>query len=140
MKAARERWQFDTVALLMPFLLKSPGATLKYAGEVPDEQNQPTLEQIKLVFDSRDKTRDGSTYYVVVKKDSHVIERLEIVKPGQPDTSRLGYKLSGWVDVKGMKFPTKLENIGYKGEVITFQDIDVSSEPDEDLYVPSVGG
>lgn len=137
-KAARERWNFDTAALLMPYLLKSPGTTLKYAGDAPDEQNQPTLEQIKVTFDSRDKTRDGSTYYVVVKKDTHVIERLEIVKPGQPDTNRLGYKLTDWVEVSGLKFPTSHQNIGYKGEVITFKDISVSAEPDEDLYVPNV--
>jgi hypothetical protein len=137
-KAARERWNFDTAALLMPFLLKSPGVTLKYAGDAPDEQNQPTLEQIKVTFDSRDKTRDGSTYYVVVKKDTHVIERLEIVKPGQSDNNRLGYKLGDWVTVNGMKFPTRHENIGYKGEVISFKDISVSAEPDDDLYVPNV--
>jgi hypothetical protein len=138
-KAARERWNFDTAALLMPYLLKSPGTTLKYEGDAADDNKQPTLEQIKVTFDSRDKARDGSTYYVVVRKDTHIIERLEIVKAGQPDASRLGYKLGDWVTVNGMKFPTRHENIGYKGEVITFKDISVSAEPDEDLYVPNVG-
>jgi hypothetical protein len=134
---AHERWQFDTAALCIQFLLKSPGTRLTYVGPL-EEEGQPPRDEIKVTFDPNDKTRSGPTYHVVVDRSTHLIDRLEIVKPGEADTARIGYRLVNWVDVNGMKFPTRHENIGYKGEVVVFQDIRVSSDPDDSLYVPSV--
>lgn len=138
LKTAQERWQFDTAALLLPFLLKAPGTTLKYGGEIKDDAGQPTLEEIKVTFDAKDGTRDGTTYYAVVDKGTHTLVRIEMVKRGQPDTARLGYKVIDWTTVDGLKFPSAIENIGLKGEGVQFKDIKVSSEPDDDLYVPKV--
>jgi hypothetical protein len=136
-KTAQGRWDFDTAMLCMQFLIKAPGVKLSYVGEKMDDANQPTLEEIKLTFDAKDATRDGTTFYVVVDKASSVISRIEMVKPGQPDTARIGYQLLDWVTVSGMKFPGKLQNIGLKSEVITFSDLK-AGDPEEDLYVPQV--
>ncbi|MDB4953575.1 MAG: hypothetical protein JWO36_1144 [Myxococcales bacterium] len=128
--AAAERWQFDTAALCMQFLLEEPGTKLEYVGEPADDA---TLEDIKVSFDPKDTNRGGVTYQISVHKDSHVIERLMILKAG----GNIGYKLSQWVDVGGLKFPTLENNLGYAGEVITFKNITTGS-PDELLYSPPI--
>jgi hypothetical protein len=133
MAAARERWAFDATTLLLPFLLEAPGAKLQLAGEFPVEGGQP-LDALKVTFDPKDPTRTA-TYYAMVNRTTNQIERIEIVKAGDPDTKRLGYKAGTWVDVGGMKLATVFENIGFAGEVITFSNISVG-EPDETLYVP----
>jgi len=133
---ARQRWQFDTVALSIPFLLEAPGTTLAYVGEAAGEAGQPPLDELKVTLDPKDPSWT-STYHVLVNRQTHLIERLEIVEAGQPDNRRIGYHLSQWVDVSGMKFATVHENVGMKGEVITYKDI-VAGEPDDSLYVPVV--
>lgn len=130
---AVERWQFDTAALCMQFLLEEPGTTLGYVGEVADEAGNPTLEDIKVTFDPKDTNRGGVSYEVVVHKDTHLIERIMIVKPG----GNIGYRLSQWVEAGGLKFPTVENNLGLAGEVITFKDI-TAGDPEESLYSPPV--
>ncbi len=132
--AARERWQFDTAVLCMPFLLQEPGTKLEYVGEVAGDDGKP-LDAIKVTFDPKDTTRT-STYQVSVNRETNLIERIEIRKAEKPD-ERLGYHLKDWVDSSGLKFASVFENIGYSGEVITFKDIKVS-DPDDTLYVPPV--
>jgi hypothetical protein len=133
---ARERWQFDTAALCMPFLLEEPGAKLAYAGEVAGEAGKPPLDDLKLTLDPRDPSRT-STYHVMVNRETSLIDRIEIVEAGQPDNRRIAFHLGPWVEVNGLKFPAAAENVGVKGEVITFKDI-ATGEPDEALYVPQV--
>lgn len=135
--SALERFRFDTATLCLQFLLKAPGVVLAYGGEKQDDAGNPTLEEIKITFDPKDSARDGTTWYAVVDKATSVIARIELVQPGKPDTARIGYTPSDWVTVDGMKFPTKLQNIGMKSEVIVFKDIKVG-DPEEDLYVPQV--
>jgi hypothetical protein len=133
---ARERWQFDTAALCMSFLLEEPGAKLSYVGEVAAEDGKPPLDDIKVSLDPRDPNRT-STYHVMVNRDTNLIDRLEIVEAGQPDTRRIAFHLGQWTEVNGLKFPTVDDNAGIQGEVITFKDI-TTGEPDDALYVPQV--
>jgi hypothetical protein len=133
--AARERWQFDTAALCMQFLLEEPGAKLEYGGEVEGEPGKPA-DDLKLTIDPKDTTRTA-TYHVVIDRDTNLINRIEIVKAGDADTHRLGYRLEGWTEAGGLKFPTVVDNIGQPAEVIGFKDITIA-EPDETLYVPPI--
>ena len=130
---AKERWLFDTATLCLPFLLEEPGVKLEYIGELAGETG---LDDLKVTFDPIDTTRSG-TWHAMVSRDTSQVVRIELVKAGQPETSRIGYKLSDWVEVGGLKLPTKLQNIGLATEVITFKDITVG-EPEDNLYVPQV--
>ncbi|HEU4729996.1 MAG TPA: hypothetical protein VFT22_18995 [Kofleriaceae bacterium] len=135
---ARERWELDTGLMLLPFLLESPGTKLTLAGEAPGEPGQPPLDDLKVTFDPRDPTRTD-TYHAIIDRSTHQIARIEIVRHGDPDTKRLGYKVSRWIDIgSGMKLGTVYENLGMVGEVITFTSIAADPEPDETLYVPAV--
>ena len=127
-KIAIDRWQFDTAALAMPFLLEEPGSHLAYGGQAQGD-NGP-LEIITLTFDPNDKARAGTSYQVGVDPATNTIARLEVVK----STGNLGYKLSGWTDVNGMKFPTVYNNLGLTTEVINVKDIKIG-DPEDSLYV-----
>jgi hypothetical protein len=134
---ARERFDLDTAILFLPFLLEAPGVKLTLAGEAPGEADQPPLDDLKLTFDPRDTTRTAA-YHAMVNRTTNQIVRIEIVKAGDPDTKRIGYKLDRWIDIGGMKLATVYENIGLVGEVITFTSVAADAEPDETLYVPLV--
>src|SRR5262249_31019355 len=126
---AVDRFQFDTAALCMPFLLEEPGTTLAYVGKGEGDTKDKPLDVIKVTFDANDKARAGSSYQIDVDPDTHMIARIALIKPG----GNVGYKLSAWKDVNGMKFPMQENNIGYAGEVITFADLEIG-EPQDSLY------
>ncbi len=128
-KVAKERWQYDTAALCMPFLLEEPGSKLGYVGEAAGDDGKP-LEVLLLSFDPADTARMGTSYQVDVDPTSFQIARIEVVKPG----GNIGYKVSGWKEVNGLKFPTVENNIGMTSEAITFKDIKIG-EPEDELYV-----
>jgi hypothetical protein len=131
--AAKERWEFDTAVLFMAFLLEEPGAKLGYEGELAGDDGKPR-DVLKLKFDPKDQTRTA-TYFVAVNRDTNQIDRIEIQKAGKGDNERLGFGVKAWIDGGGMKVPGSLENLGLKGEVITFKDLTIG-EPDETLFVP----
>lgn len=133
---ARERWPFDTAALCMAFLLEEPGTRLAYVGEVAGGDGKPPLDDVKVTLDPNDPSRT-STYHVMVNRETSLIDRIEIVEAGQPDNRRIAFHLGPWVEVNGVKFPAAAENVGVKGEVITFKDI-TTGDPEDALYVPEV--
>jgi hypothetical protein len=125
MKVSIERWQYDTAALCMPFLLEDVGSHLAYVGQAAGENGQP-MEVIKLSFDAKDLARAGTVYQVDIDPATSTIGRIEVVKPG----GNIGYKPGNWTEVKGMKFPTTENNIGLPGEVITFKKVDIGDVED----------
>ncbi len=131
--AAKDRWEFDTAILFMPFLLEEPGTKLSYEGEAQDDKGE-VHDVLKVQFDPKDGTRTA-TYVVAVDRDSHRIVRFEIQRAGKGDNERLGYAVTQWLESDGITYPSTVENIGLKGEVVTFKDLDVGT-PDDDLYVP----
>ena len=61
--------------------------------------------------------------------------RFEIQKAGKGENERLGYVVKQWIEGGGFKVPGTIENLGLKGEVVTFKDLAVA-QPDETLYIP----
>lgn len=133
---SRDRWNLDTAGLFMAFLLEEPGTKLALVGEVAPEQGAPVGDEIKVTFAAKD-ARTG-TFYVIVNRTTNLIDRLESVKPGDPDNKRLAYKLDQFKDVAGLHLPTVLHNVGLPSEVITFSNVLANAEADESLYVPTV--
>src|ERR1043165_565681 len=114
LKSAAERWEFDTSILFMPFLLEEPGTKLEYVEEAVDASNNP-VDILKVTFDPKDKTRT-STYRIVVNRQSGLIVRYEIAKPGAADNERLGYEPTAWAEAGGIKYPTGVKNLGLESE------------------------
>jgi hypothetical protein len=131
--AAKERWEFDTSMLFMPWLLEEPGTKLTHAGESQSEDGK-VQDVLKVEFDKAD-TAHTSTYFVAVDRDTNLIGRIEIQKAGRPETERLGYVITGWQDSGGFKIPSAVQNLGLKSETVTFSKLR-ASDPDEDLWTP----
>jgi hypothetical protein len=131
--AAKDRWEFDTAILFMPFLLEEPGTKLTYVGEA-DSEDGKKLDLIKVSLDPLDRTRTA-VYQVAVSRETNLITRIEIQKAGKSENERLGYAITQWLDVGGLKYPGTVENIGFKGEIVSFKDLAIA-EPDEVLFVP----
>ncbi|HEY5946965.1 MAG TPA: hypothetical protein VIV40_15785 [Kofleriaceae bacterium] len=129
--AARERWEFDTAVLFMPFLLEEPGTKLVYEAEANGDDGKP--HDLLIVTFPKDPTRT-SVFHIAVNRETNLIDRIEIQKPGTND--RLGYALKDYREGGGIKFPGTLQNLGLVGEVITFKDLTVASSPDDTLFVP----
>jgi hypothetical protein len=128
--AARERWEFDTSILFMPFLLEEPGTLIVYEAEHNGDDGKP--HDVLTVTFPKDPTRT-SLFHVWVSRETNMIDRMEIQKAGKTDV--LGYSLTDWHEGGGIKYPGKLQNLGFQGEVITFKDLKVS-EPEDELFVP----
>lgn len=131
--AAKDRWEFDTAILFMPFLLQEPGTKLTYIGEA-DSEDGKKLDLIKVSLDPLDRTRTA-VYQVAVSRDTNLITRIEIQKAGKSENERLGYSITQWLDAGGIKYPGTVENIGLKGEVVSFKELSIA-EPDDVLFVP----
>jgi hypothetical protein len=131
-KAAKERFEFDSSLLFMPFLLQEPGTKLEVAGEAQSEDGKEQ-DVLKVTFDPNDLERTA-TYYVVVDRETGLIARVEIQKRGKTEAERLGYGYTQWVDGP-VKYPGQVQNLGMKSEIVTFKDLKESA-PDEDLWTP----
>lgn len=131
--AGKERWEFDTAILFMPFLLEEPGTKLEYGGETLGD-DEKIHDILKVSFDPADRTRTA-TYQVMVSRETNLIDRIEIQKAGKSENERLGYAITKQLEAAGLKLPGTLENLGLKGEVVTFTGLTIA-EPDENLYVP----
>ena len=130
---ATQRFNLDTAALCMPALLEAPGTKLTYVGPILDAEHQER-EAIKVEFDARDTLRAGTTFQLLVAKDTHRITQLEIVE----SNGSIGYRVAGWTDVGGIVVPTLEINLANPAEKIAFGRIQIGP-PDEALYTPNVG-
>ena len=130
---AHKAWQADSYRLAGHYKLKDPGAQLALDTEVSNVQDKycsPSCDVIKVTFDP---AVGEDTYYVSINSQSKMPEIYEkVMKEG-----RIGFAVLDWVDVDGMKFATKFQNLGLEGEVFQIENIRVG-EPDDALYIPQV--
>ncbi len=125
----------DLYFLAIVHKLKDPGVKLAVDNAevviTDSELCKPSCTSVKVTFDPAIGT---DTWYVSFNNESQLPQVVEL----QKGAGRIGYELAGWVDAGGLKWPSKLQNIGYKGEVIELTDIAVG-DVDDGLFVPSVG-
>lgn len=131
--ATKQLWT-DLYYLAIVYKLKDPGAilTLDNAEMVLAEDIaacKPSCASVKVTFEAG---VGKDTWYVNFNNTSKLPEVIERVSGG-----RIGYLLQDWVDAGGLKWPSKLQNIGFKGEVIEFGAIKIG-EPDDNRYEPQV--
>jgi hypothetical protein len=122
---------------------------------------------IQITFDEGVGPGAGDTWYLSVDKETKIPNMVEHVGAGKPDNERGGFLLEEWKEAGGLKFATKRVTLGYTkldapkvkvaippnwvkkvgalgievptpGEVVLIQDLKVSAEPDDELYIPQV--
>jgi hypothetical protein len=171
---AQKRWAEDSYRLTMAFKLKDPGVHIKWTSERPDDSSgmiapdAPKIwDEIQVKFDPGVGPTPDDTYYVLINKTTHLIDRVEHVPAGKKDDDRDGFKWDKYVTVGGLKFAVVREELGSikpdskvvkaqmppawkdqmddpnlavssPGGYVVYQDVAVHESPDEDLYVPAV--
>jgi hypothetical protein len=126
---ARTAFQTDITVMFMPFLLQDPGANLAYGGVVKDGETE--YDQIDVSFGDGDTAHKDLVYRVIVDKTTHLVKRVDIEK--RSTMERVGYELSDWIDVAGLKLPGTRKNLG-SSETHKFADYKVGA-PQDDLFM-----
>jgi hypothetical protein len=125
---AREQFNVATAVLALQFMLFEPGAKIGYIGPANDDAGAEKYDQLKVTFD--EPMRKDLEFHLVVDRATNLPHRIEVVR----GMEKIGYTLTNWVTVNGMKFATARGNMGYSGESIAIKDIKVS-DPEDDLYI-----
>jgi hypothetical protein len=128
---AFKAFQSDAYRISAIYKVKDPGVKLAHKGLVEPikEFCKPTCDVIEVTFDP---SVGKDTWFISVNSQS---KQPELLQKQMPD-GKLGFSLSGWTQVGGLKFPTKFENLG-AAEVFEIKDIKVG-EPQDELYIPSI--
>ena len=102
-------WVNDTYWLLMPYKMRDPGVTLKYAGEERGE-NGAMYDKVQLSFDNVGLT-PKDTYWVWVNRGTGMVDRWDYVLKGEsapPTTWQwVGWKKYGDIMLAGERINAK---------------------------------
>jgi len=101
-KRGEALWVNDTYWMLMPYKLRDPGVTLRYAGDTT--MAGVPCDRIALSFDRVGLT-PGDHYWVFVNRTNHRVERWEMVLEGDSPPP-VAYTWEGWEQHDGLWFPT----------------------------------
>ena len=130
---SRVRWSEDSYQLTALYKLKDPGVKLKHVGELKNVKGgycEPSCNTVEVTFlDQVGK----DTYYLNVNSGTGMPEIWEKKLP----EGRVAYHLQSWVDVGGLKFPTKLLNIGQPKEIYLIENVAIGS-PDDSRYIRAI--
>ncbi|ACY14602.1 hypothetical protein [Haliangium ochraceum] len=124
---ARNQWKIDSYQLTMLHKLRDPGVILSYVGESQDVYGtcQEGCVVIKVSFVPE---LGEDSYFLNLDKTTKLPQVLEKRLPA----GTLAYEIAEWTEAGGLKFPSKLRNIGVSEE-ISFENLRIG-EPDDTLY------
>lgn len=125
---AKTVFNLDTAVMMLQFLVLEPGTKLKYVGQAKDDKGSDNYDDIAVTFD--DPLRKELEFHAIVDRTTHLPQRIEVLK----GTQKIGYTLSGWTTVNGLKFATARGNLGYSGETTAITEIKVS-DPEDELFI-----
>jgi hypothetical protein len=127
---ARTRLATDSYYLSVFYRLRDPGAKLTAGETLKVEGVCEACESIKLTFDP---AVGKDTWFVAFDSASQPIA-IGFQAAGK---GLIGYKIEGWQEAGGLKWPKVLRNLGMADEVMEFSNVAVG-EPDDYTYMRSV--
>jgi len=112
--------------------VRDPGVHLAVAteGEMPTKCD-PGCASIKITFDP---TVGKDTWYIAYNTGTKLPE---VIATERQKGQIIGYKIEGWSESGGLKFPSKLVNVALDSEIWEFGDIKVG-EPDDNNYMRNI--
>jgi hypothetical protein len=124
---ARPRLAEDSYRLALVYKLRDPGVRLQVAGAAAPTAGvcEPSCNSVKVTFDPDTGT---DSWVIHFNKNTNLPEIM------QQDTAKgpLIYKIVGWLDAGGMKWPQQLVNIGMAGETFEYSNIAIGEPRDAD--------
>jgi hypothetical protein len=133
---ARERLAQDSYLPLIFYKLRDPGVHLADGGDITaDIANatdlcKPSCHTVKITFEPE---VGKDTWQVDYNADTHLPQLVEKIVP----EGHIAYRIDGWADAGGLKFPLKLINVGIPDEIFAYGEYGVG-EPDDSYYAPPV--
>ena len=138
-KICFEVWKQHSYQLAMFHKLKDPGVSLAYQGQIKDLNVEGIgvlckegCDTVKVTFAPE---VGADTWWVHVNSASKLPEVVENQPAGK--SGRIGFLVSNWADVGGLKFPGELRDAATKSVVFKVSGIRIG-DPDAKLYVPQV--
>jgi hypothetical protein len=130
--AAGKQLSEDAYKFTIVHRVRDPGVHLAVATETEmPTQCDPGCESIKITFDPE---VGKETWYIAYNSSTHVPEVIANEKgPGRI----VGFKIVGWIEAGGLKFPAKLQNIALADEVIEYGGVAIG-EPEDATYMRSI--
>ena len=125
-------WQRDAYQLTMIHKLKDPGVKLEYAGEREDFGGKCVggCLDIKVTFDPAVGT---DLYHVFLDKQSKMPE---VIEKNIGGSQTIAFALDNWTEVRGVKFPQLLKNVG-PNEEFRVENIQIGA-PNDSLFVKQI--
>ena len=129
--SAYQSFQADSYRLAAVHKLRDPGVKLHLKSPIQPVKDHcnPGCEVLEVTFEPG---VGSDTWLVSVNTRTGMPDLLEKVMP----QGKLGFALTGWVDVAGLKFPTRFDNLGVS-ETFEIRDLRIG-DPDDRLFVPPV--
>jgi hypothetical protein len=129
--SAYQSFQADSYRLAAVHKLRDPGVKLHLKSSIQPVKDHcdPGCEVLEVTFE---RGVGSDTWLVSINTRTGMPDLLEKVMP----EGKLGFALSGWVDVAGLKFPTRFDNLGVS-ETFEIRDLRIG-DPDDRLFVPAV--
>jgi hypothetical protein len=131
---ARQRLAEEGYLITLLYRARDPGVKLKDGGDIKVEGICDPCKQVQITFDP---AVGKDTWFIDYDPTKKLPKIIEVKKP----QGLIAYTIDGWADAGGLKWPTKLENIGAKkggmSEIAEFSDIAVG-EPEDNTYMRSV--
>ena len=122
MRSAHAYWINDSYWFLMPYKLRDPGVTLKYAGEARGAGGA-VQDKLALSFEHVGLT-PGDRYWVYVDRATHRVERWEHLLQGA-EPPPVPWTWEGWEQHGGLWFPTAHKN---ENRIIHTRDVEASAQ------------
>jgi hypothetical protein len=107
LRSAHAAWINDSYWFLMPYKLRDPGVTLKYAGEAKDSAGT-VYDKLALSFENVGMT-PGDRYWVYVSRKSMRVEKWEHLLQGA-EPPPVMWTWEGWEEHDRLWFPTAHRN------------------------------
>lgn len=132
---AKQNLEQNSYFLVVLYKLHDPGVHLSDGGEVKDFQGatdlcKPSCTGVKVTFDPE---VGKDTWQIDVNTDTHQPQMIEKIV----DQGRIAYRIDGWTDAGGLKWPAKVTNVGVPTEFFEFDNI-VVDEPSDAEFSPGV--
>jgi hypothetical protein len=124
----RASWHAQTALLVLPLLVREPGARLEYLGRTHDETGD--FERLRLTFSPEDPLRSAAALELIV--DEHdAIAQVTIATATAGNT----YDLRDRVTVAGLAIPTTQLDLA-TGEITRISNIEITATVDDSGYFP----
>ncbi|HTJ42736.1 MAG TPA: hypothetical protein VL463_11620 [Kofleriaceae bacterium] len=130
---ARDQLATNAYMLVLLYKLKDPGVHLADAGEIEpgtfvgaEDLCKAKCQSVKITFDPEVGT---DTWQVDFDEETHLPQMIEKIVPA----GRIAFRIKGWVDAGGLKWPTTIANVAIPTETFEFSNIAVG-EPTDAYY------